>query len=75
MVLRQGYAVQSLCIEALPFEARTSMWEGNEEREEERLVSVAEFVRMKGDQKGASNFEELILLAFRNTADHITQQT
>jgi hypothetical protein len=69
MVLKQGYAVQSLCVEALPFEASMGLWEDDkEETGEETLVSVAEFVRMKGDEKPASKFEELILLAFRDTA-------
>lgn len=71
--MEQGYATQSLCIEALPFDFRTGLWEITCEEDwkessggcEEELISVAEFVNGNFDEEGMCKFKELVLVAFR----------
>lgn len=81
MVMKQGYAMQSLCIEALPFDGRVELWDTSSEGEWERLVpkssggelvSVIEYVKTKGDEKGTSQFAELVLLAFKQVGEPVS---
>ena len=75
MVSEKGYAVQSLCIEALPFDVRDGLWECRTEASWKRLaassgpeslLSAAEFVKTQGQGMPLSPFKELVLLAFRD---------
>lgn len=73
MVSEKGFAVQSLCIEALPFDVRDGLWECRTQASWKRLVtssgresllSAAEFVKFQRQGTPLSPFKELVLLAF-----------
>ncbi|KAJ3542470.1 hypothetical protein NM208_g4076 [Fusarium decemcellulare] len=73
--LRRGYAIHSLCIEALPFDMRTQLWDAHSETSwlaavshvpEPSLVTFRQFVALKQPTlNDEPEFEKLLLLAFK----------
>lgn len=73
-VLRRGYAVHLLCVEALPFDMRGELWEAESAQGWEAaagnsggpsLVSMRQFAALKVCGGTASPFEDLLLLSFK----------
>ncbi|KAM0541342.1 hypothetical protein ACHAPJ_013290 [Fusarium lateritium] len=71
--LRRGYTMHSLCIEALPFDIRTQLWDADSERAWENaasvtpspsLVALSQFTAIQQPTRGGSSFEDLLLLSF-----------
>ncbi|KAF5604138.1 uncharacterized protein FSUBG_6911 [Fusarium subglutinans] len=72
--LRRGYTMHSLCVEALPFDVRTKLWDADSESAWEAaawkvpgpyLVTLSQFTEAQQPKVGASRFEDLLLLSFR----------
>ncbi|KAI0456792.1 hypothetical protein F5B21DRAFT_125259 [Xylaria acuta] len=70
-VLRRGYAVRHLCIETLPFDMRTQLWEANTEDSwraaasynidcDPPLVSFRQFKSLQQSSSSHSQFESLL---------------
>lgn len=72
-VLRRGYAVHSVCIEALPFDRRTQLWDANSEDSWKAaardctppLVSFRQFKLLRQPMSD-SPFETLLHLSFKD---------
>lgn len=71
---RHGFAVQPLCIEALPFDMRTKAWDAHDSKAwevvtsswcEPSLVTFRQFLGTRTDGGGLSSFENLLLKAFQ----------
>ncbi|RFN44539.1 hypothetical protein FIE12Z_11253 [Fusarium flagelliforme] len=71
--LKRGYTIHSLCVEALPFDLRTQLWDARTEEEWEvatartknpALVTLSQFTALHWGVGGGSRFEDLLLLAF-----------
>jgi hypothetical protein len=71
--LKRGYTMHSLCVEALPFDRRTRLWEARTEEEWEvaasrtkcpALVTLSQFTAPNWRIDAGSRFEDLLLLAF-----------
>ncbi|KAF5685737.1 hypothetical protein FDENT_6072 [Fusarium denticulatum] len=69
--LRRGYTMHSLCIEALPFDVRTKLWDADSENAWEAaawkvpgpyLVTLSQFTELQRPGVGGSRFEDLLLL-------------
>ncbi|KAF5599016.1 hypothetical protein FPANT_3619 [Fusarium pseudoanthophilum] len=72
--LKRGYTMHSLCVEALPFDVRTRLWDADSERAWEaaawkvpgpHLVTLSQFTELQRSEVGGSRFEDLLLLSFR----------
>ncbi|KAF4417032.1 hypothetical protein FACUT_12510 [Fusarium acutatum] len=72
--LRRGYTIHSLCVEALPFDVRTKLWDADSESAWEaaawkvpgpHLVTLSQFTELPRSEVGGSRFEDLLLLSFR----------
>ncbi|KLO92084.1 uncharacterized protein LW93_7713 [Fusarium fujikuroi] len=72
--LRRGYTMHSLCVEALPFDVRTKLWDADSESAWEGaawkvpgpyLVTLSQFTELQQPAIGGSRFEDLLLLSFR----------
>ncbi|KAI1110069.1 hypothetical protein F5Y14DRAFT_455366 [Nemania sp. NC0429] len=72
-VLRRGYAVHAVCIEALPFDMRTRLWDADSERswkaaalnDTTPLVSFRQF-KLLQQPRSDSPFEALLHLSFKD---------
>jgi len=71
--LKRGYTIHSLCVEALPFDLRTQLWDAQTEEEWEvaaartkcpALVTLSQFTALHWGIDGGSRFEDLLFLAF-----------
>jgi hypothetical protein len=74
--LSRGYTMHPLCVEALPFDARTGLWDAQSEAAwmatakripGPYLVTLSHFTRLKhptGDGSESTQFEDLLLLSF-----------
>ena len=71
--LKRGYTIHSLCIEALPFDLRTQLWDARTEQEWDvaaartkspALVTLSQFTALSWGINGGSRFEDLLVLAF-----------
>lgn len=71
--LKRGYTIHSLCIEALPFDLRTQLWDARAEEEWDvasartkspALVTLSQFTTFHWGVDGGSRFEDLLVLAF-----------
>ena len=71
--LKRGYTIHSLCIEALPFDLRTQLWDARTEQEWDvaaartkspALVTLSQFTALSWGVSGGSRFEDLLVLAF-----------
>lgn len=71
--LKRGYTIHSLCVEALPFDLRTQLWDVRTEEEWEvaaertkspALVTLSQFTALHWGVGGGSRFEDILLLAF-----------
>lgn len=74
--LRNGYTIHPLCIQALPFDARTGLWDAQSEAAwmatakripGPDLVTLSHFTRLERPTSGGSEptqFEDLLLLSF-----------
>lgn len=71
--LKRGYTMHSLCVEALPFDVRTQLWDADTGDEWEAmastptnpsLVSLSQFTALQRGSSGGSRFEDLLLLSF-----------
>jgi hypothetical protein len=71
--LKRGYTIHSLCVEALPFDLRTQLWDARTEEEWEvaaertkspALVTLSQFTSLQWGIDGGSRFEDLLVLAF-----------
>lgn len=72
-VLRRGYAVHAVCIEALPFDMRTQLWDANSEDSWKAAAldcttPLVSFRQFKSLQQPTSNspFENLLHLSFKD---------
>jgi hypothetical protein len=72
--LRRGYTMHSLCVEALPFDVRTRLWDMESESAwvaaasmmpGSHLVTLSQFTELQRPEVGGSRFEDLLLLSFR----------
>lgn len=72
--LRRGFAIHALCIETLPFDMRTKLWDAETADEwmaasltspEPSLVTFRQFQSLRRQTLGASNFEDLLSLSFK----------
>ncbi|EXK85200.1 hypothetical protein FOQG_10854 [Fusarium oxysporum f. sp. raphani 54005] len=72
--LKRGYTMHSLCVEALPFDVRTKLWDADSESAWEaaawkvpgpHLVTLSQFTELQRPEVGGSRFENLLLLSFR----------
>ncbi|KAG7420140.1 Transcription factor gsfR2 [Fusarium oxysporum f. sp. rapae] len=72
--LRRGYTMHSLCVEALPFDVRTKLWDADSESAWEaaawkvpgpHLATLSQFAELQRPEVGGSRFEDLLLLSFR----------
>ncbi|KAF5718813.1 hypothetical protein FMUND_4980 [Fusarium mundagurra] len=72
--LRRGYTMHALCVEALPFDVRTKLWDADSESAWEAaawkvpgpyLVTLSQFTELQRPEIGGSRFEDLLLLSFR----------
>ncbi|KAF5656307.1 hypothetical protein FCIRC_13738 [Fusarium circinatum] len=72
--LRRGYTMHSLCVEALPFDVRTKLWDADSESAWEAaawkvpgpyLVTLSQFTELQRPEDGRTRFEDLLLLSFR----------
>ncbi|EWY99937.1 hypothetical protein FOYG_03862 [Fusarium oxysporum NRRL 32931] len=72
--LKRGYTMHSLCVEALPFDVRTKLWDADSESAWEaaawkvpgpHLVTLSQFTELQRPEVGGSRFEDLLLLSFR----------
>ncbi|KAF4953961.1 hypothetical protein FGADI_5610 [Fusarium gaditjirri] len=72
--LRRGYTIHSLCVEALPFDVRTKLWDADSESAWEiaaskvpgpHLVTLSQFTELQPLEVSGSRFEDLLLLSFR----------
>ncbi|KAF5001099.1 hypothetical protein FGRMN_1293 [Fusarium graminum] len=72
--LKRGYTIHALCIEALPFDMRTNLWNATSEASwaavaskdpEPSLVTLSQFTGLERPADGGSRFEDLLLLSFR----------
>ncbi|KAF5660878.1 hypothetical protein FHETE_8729 [Fusarium heterosporum] len=72
--LKRGYTIHALCIEALPFDIRTYLWDAASEVSwaaaaskdpEPSLVTLSQFTALERPADGGSRFEDLLLLSFR----------
>jgi hypothetical protein len=72
-VLRRGHAFQALCVEALPFDVRTQLWDADTADDwltassicqGPSLVTIHEFTSMWRMSANQSAFESLLLLSF-----------
>ncbi|KAF4503561.1 hypothetical protein FAGAP_221 [Fusarium agapanthi] len=72
--LRRGYTMHSLCVEALPFDVRTKLWDADSESAWKAaawkvtgpyLVTLSQFTELQRPEVGGSRFEDLLLLSFR----------
>ncbi|KAF5552262.1 hypothetical protein FNAPI_7177 [Fusarium napiforme] len=72
--LKRGYTMHSLCVEALPFDVRTKLWDADSESAWEvtalkvpgpHLVTLSQFSDLQRSDVGGSRFEDLLLLSFR----------
>ncbi|KIL85867.1 hypothetical protein FAVG1_10836 [Fusarium avenaceum] len=68
--LKRGYAMHALCIEALPFDVRTQLWDADSEGSwvaaaseatNPALVTLSQFKVLKQLTDGGSRFEDLLL--------------
>lgn len=73
-VLRRGYVVHMLCVEALPFDMRAPLWDADTAAEweaaaaashEPSLVSLREFAALQAQAQSGPSLETLVLLSFR----------
>jgi hypothetical protein len=71
--LKRGYAMHSLCVETLPFDVRTQLWDAGTEEEWEvgtssttgpSLVALSQFTASKRASMDGWRFENLLVLAF-----------
>lgn len=71
--LKRGYTIHSLCVEALPFDLRTQLWDARTEEEWEiaaartkspALVTLSQSTALHWGVDGGSRFEDLLVLAF-----------
>lgn len=79
-VLRRGYAVHALCIEALPFDMRTELWDSSTEDswkeaacangENLPLVSFRQFKSLQRSASDRSPFETLLRLSFKDSGEN-----
>ncbi|KAH8166699.1 hypothetical protein CIB48_g1555 [Xylaria polymorpha] len=75
-VMRRGYAVRHLCIETLPFDVRTQLWEADTEESWREaasynncappLVSFRQFKSLQQSSSSRSPFESLLYLSFKD---------
>ncbi|KAI0490407.1 hypothetical protein F4859DRAFT_7162 [Xylaria cf. heliscus] len=76
-VLKHGYAVRHLCIETLPFDMRTQLWEADTEESWRAaasynhtcappLVSMRQFKSLRQSSSSHSPFESLLYLSFKD---------
>ncbi|KAI0443570.1 hypothetical protein F4803DRAFT_307564 [Xylaria telfairii] len=75
-VVRRGYAVRHLCIETLPFDMRTRLWEAETEESWREaasynecappLVSFRQFKSQQQSSPSDSPFESLLYLSFKD---------
>ncbi|KAI1747349.1 hypothetical protein F4782DRAFT_425474 [Xylaria castorea] len=75
-VLKRGYAIRHLCIEALPFDLRTQLWKADTEESWRAaasyngcappLVSFRQFKSLRKSCSPHSPFENLLCLSFRD---------
>ncbi|CAH0038082.1 unnamed protein product [Clonostachys rhizophaga] len=72
-VLRRGHALQALCVEALPFDVRTQLWDAGTADDwlaassicqGPSLVTIHEFTSLRQQSANVSAFESLLLLSF-----------
>ncbi|KAJ4244036.1 hypothetical protein NW762_014649 [Fusarium torreyae] len=70
---RRGYTMHSLCVEALPFDVRTRLWDADSEVSWENdasatphssLVTLNQFTALQEPTRSGSRFEDLLLLSF-----------
>ncbi|KAM0261539.1 hypothetical protein ACHAPA_009709 [Fusarium lateritium] len=68
--LKRGYTMHALCIEALPFDVRTQLWDVDSEASwvaaasrvtRPALVTLSQFMVLKQLTNGGSRFEDLLL--------------
>ncbi|SPJ78603.1 uncharacterized protein FTOL_06992 [Fusarium torulosum] len=68
--LKRGYTMHALCIEALPFDVRTQLWDADSEVSwvaaaskamNPSLVTLSQFTVLKQPTQGGSRFEDLLL--------------
>lgn len=73
-VLRRGYAVHLLCVEALPFDMRSQLWNADTAdawevatavSHDPPLVSPRQFTTLRQQTEGASPLEDLLLQSFK----------
>ncbi|KAL6924176.1 hypothetical protein FSST1_001450 [Fusarium sambucinum] len=73
--LNRGYAMHSLCVEALPFDVRTHLWDAETEEEWEvgasrttglSLVTLSQFTASQLVFSHGSRFEDLLVQAFKD---------
>ncbi|KAF4437560.1 hypothetical protein F53441_13009 [Fusarium austroafricanum] len=71
--LRRGYTMHSLCVEALPFDVRTRLWDEDSEgawataaskETGPYLVALSQFTALQQAVKGGTRFEDLLLSWF-----------
>ncbi|KAF4964886.1 hypothetical protein FSARC_7231 [Fusarium sarcochroum] len=71
--LKRGYTIHPLCIEALPFDVRTRLWDADNETSwvntasmfpNPSLVTLSQFTALQQPTRGGSRFEDLLLLSF-----------
>ncbi|RGP80287.1 hypothetical protein FLONG3_1588 [Fusarium longipes] len=71
--LKRGYAMHSLCVEALPFDVRTKLWDAETEMDWEigaskitspSLVTLSQFTTSRRASTNGSKFEDLLVLSF-----------
>ncbi|PNP86543.1 hypothetical protein FNYG_00245 [Fusarium nygamai] len=72
--LKRGYTMHALCVEALPFDVRTKLWDADSESAWEAaawkvpgpyLVTLSQFTDLQRPEVSGSQFEDLLLLSFR----------
>jgi hypothetical protein len=67
--------MHSLCVEALPFDARTGLWDVDNDAAwiaaaaakmtEPDLVTLSQFTELRRPTNGGTQFEDLLTLSFR----------
>ncbi|KAL2211244.1 hypothetical protein CC79DRAFT_193776 [Sarocladium strictum] len=69
--LKRGYAIHSLCIETLPFDARTKLWDVKDEATwfatageitDPCLVALSQFADLQHASRGGTQFEDILTL-------------
>ena len=70
---KRGYTIHPLCIEALPFDMRTQLWDAESERAwqatvskypDPSLVTLRQYIALRQPTHADSEFEKLLLLSY-----------